>query len=77
MLISYRRQEVLFNQVAKRNLVPPLRAFQSVRASSAAFALSAELRLARHYRAAVCKVSAPAAIGLYCAALQQVEHQPR
>jgi hypothetical protein len=35
-------------QVAKRNLVPPLRALQSARASSAAFALSAELRLARH-----------------------------
>jgi len=36
-------------QVAKRNLVPPLRALQSARASSAAFALSAELRLARRY----------------------------
>jgi hypothetical protein len=33
--------------IAKRNLDPPLRAFQSARASSAAFALSAELRLAR------------------------------
>ena len=34
-------------QVAKRNLVPHLWALQSARASSAAFALSAELRLAR------------------------------
>jgi len=34
-------------QVAKRNLVPPLRALQSARASPAAFALSAELRLAQ------------------------------
>jgi hypothetical protein len=37
------------NMVAKRNLVPPLRALQSVRASSTAFALSAELRLAQRY----------------------------
>ena len=35
------------NMVAKRNLDPPLRALQSARASSAAFALSVELRLAR------------------------------
>ena len=40
------------NMVAKRNLIPPLRALQSVRASSAAFALSAELRLARRYQQA-------------------------
>ncbi len=32
---------------AKRNLIPTLRALQSARASSAVFALSAELRLAR------------------------------
>ena len=38
------------NMVAKRNLVPPLRALQSVRASSTAFALSAELRLALRYK---------------------------
>ena len=37
-------------QVAKRNLVPHLRALQSARASSAAFALCAELRLAPHWR---------------------------
>ena len=36
-------------QTVKRNLVPSLRAFQSVRASSPAFALSAELRLAPRY----------------------------
>jgi len=36
-------------QGAKRNLVPPLRALQSARASPAAFALSAELRLARRW----------------------------
>ncbi len=36
--------------VAKRYLVPPLRAIQSARASLAAFAFSAELRLARHWR---------------------------
>ncbi len=36
-------------QDAKRNLVSSLRALQSARASSAAFALSAELRLARRY----------------------------
>jgi hypothetical protein len=35
-------------QNAKRNLDPLLRALQSARASSAAFALSSELRLARH-----------------------------
>jgi len=35
-------------QVAKRNLIPHLRALQSARASSAAFALCAELRLAPH-----------------------------
>jgi hypothetical protein len=35
-------------QNAKRNLDPPLRALQSARASSAAYALSAELRLASH-----------------------------
>ncbi len=33
----------------KRNLVPPLRALQSARASSADYALSAELRLALRY----------------------------
>ena len=37
-------------QNVKRNLDPPLRALQSARASSAAFALRTELRLARHYR---------------------------
>ena len=36
-------------QNAKNNLIPPLRALQSARASSAAFALSAELRLALRY----------------------------
>jgi len=36
-------------QNAKRNLDPSLRAFQSARASSAAFALSPELRLARRW----------------------------
>ncbi len=41
------------NMVAKRNLVPPLRALQSVRASSTAFALSAELRLAQRNRTIV------------------------
>jgi len=35
-------------QNAKHNLDPPLRALQSARASSAAFALRTELRLARH-----------------------------
>jgi len=44
-------------QVAKRNLVLPLRALQSARASSAAFALSAELRLARR-----CTKSDPASM---------------
>jgi hypothetical protein len=36
-------------QDAKRNLIPHLRALLSSRASSAAIALRAELRLARHY----------------------------
>jgi len=36
-------------QNAKRNLDPPLRALKSARASSAASALSPELRLARHW----------------------------
>lgn len=47
--LSGLRAKTSQNIVAKRNLVPPLRALQSDRASSAAFALSAELRLAQHY----------------------------
>ena len=43
-------------QVAKRNLVPPLRALQSARTSPAAFALSAELRLARRWASCLKKI---------------------
>jgi hypothetical protein len=43
---SWASSQNVSEQVAKRNLVPPLRALQSARASSADFALRAELRLA-------------------------------